>query len=267
MCGEACAAAHTSHNACPVPHAPLLTNDPFPTPPLAGHAAAQQLRAHHQHGGPVGPPHPRRPPGRRLLLRHKVRCACHHRGAAPGGTRGQGAAQGVGHLAGWVCRVWSMPWCCCAAVCLASSCGTTCWTCGCHGHCRSHAVLLSMWLLVASCGCTQLPALHCTPFRCPASGVLLPAGIVTCCTQLPSFSLPPHALPHTASVLLLPAGIVETEFFSVRAFGDPEAAKRATSQFKCLEPTDIADAIVWCLSAPAHMEVDDVVVRPTEQMI
>ncbi len=80
-------------------------------------------------------------------------------------------------------------------------------------------------------------------------------------------TLPPHALPHNAPILPLPAGIVETEFFSVRAFGDPEAAKRATSQFKCLEPTDIADAIVWCLSAPAHMEVDDVVVRPTEQMI
>ncbi len=94
-------------------------------------------------------------------------------------------------------------------------------------------------------------------------------------TRVPGCSQPPcHAskllmclMTHHTAALLLAAGIVETEFFSVRAFGDPEAAKRATSQFKCLEPADIADAIVWCLSAPAHMEVDDVVVRPTEQLI
>jgi NADP-dependent 3-hydroxy acid dehydrogenase YdfG len=60
---------------------------------------------------------------------------------------------------------------------------------------------------------------------------------------------------------------VETEFFSVRAFGDPEAGKRVTSQFKCLEPQDVAAAVAWCLAAPPHMEVDDVVVRPTEQLV
>ncbi|GFR45255.1 hypothetical protein Agub_g6361 [Astrephomene gubernaculifera] len=62
-------------------------------------------------------------------------------------------------------------------------------------------------------------------------------------------------------------GIVETEFFAVRAFGDPEAARKATSQFKCLQPVDVADAVMWCLSCPEHMEVNDIVVRPTEQLI
>lgn len=62
-------------------------------------------------------------------------------------------------------------------------------------------------------------------------------------------------------------GMVETEFFAVRSFGDQSAAAAATSQFKCLEPKDIAQAIVWCLSAPDHVEVNDVVVRPSAQML
>lgn len=53
----------------------------------------------------------------------------------------------------------------------------------------------------------------------------------------------------------------------VRSYGDEEAAKRATSAFKCLQPQDIAAAVMWCLAAPDHMEVNDVVVRPTEQLI
>jgi len=62
-------------------------------------------------------------------------------------------------------------------------------------------------------------------------------------------------------------GVVETEFFAVRAYGDEAAAKAVTSAFKCLQPQDIAAAILWCLAAPDHMEVNDVVVRPTEQLI
>lgn len=62
-------------------------------------------------------------------------------------------------------------------------------------------------------------------------------------------------------------GLVETNFFAVRAFGDEEAARAVTSSMQCLQPSDIAEAVVWCLAAPQHMEVDDVVIRPTEQLI
>lgn len=62
-------------------------------------------------------------------------------------------------------------------------------------------------------------------------------------------------------------GLVETDFFVNRAFGDAAAAKAVTSQFACLQPDDIAQAVVWCLSAPPHVEVDDIIVRPTEQLI
>ena len=53
----------------------------------------------------------------------------------------------------------------------------------------------------------------------------------------------------------------------VRAFGDASAGEKATSQFKCLEPADIARAMLWCLSAPEHVEINDIVVRPREQLL
>lgn len=62
-------------------------------------------------------------------------------------------------------------------------------------------------------------------------------------------------------------GLVETEFFTVRAFGDAAAAQAVTSTMQCLQPSDVADAVLWCLSAPQHMEVNDIVIRPTQQAI
>jgi len=62
-------------------------------------------------------------------------------------------------------------------------------------------------------------------------------------------------------------GLVETEFFAVRAFGDTSQAQQVTSSMKCLQPSDVADAVLWCLSAPDHMEVNDIIIRPTQQMI
>lgn len=73
------------------------------------------------------------------------------------------------------------------------------------------------------------------------------------------------ALPLRVSAIS--PGIVETEFFTVRHGGDVEAAKRATSAFPCLQPTDVARAVLWVLAAPEHMEVNDIIVRPTAQLI
>eukprot|EP00955_Chlamydomonas_euryale_P076557 362713-Chlamydomonas_euryale.AAC.20 len=62
-------------------------------------------------------------------------------------------------------------------------------------------------------------------------------------------------------------GIVETEFFAVKTYGDEAAARAATDAFQCLQPDDVAQAILWCLSAPDHVEVNDIVVRPSAQML
>ncbi|XP_043910498.1 dehydrogenase/reductase SDR family member 11 isoform X1 [Protopterus annectens] len=62
-------------------------------------------------------------------------------------------------------------------------------------------------------------------------------------------------------------GLVETEF-AYRANPDnPELAAKAYSQFKVLEAEDIARAVIFALSAPAYVQVSELVVRPTEQLL
>lgn len=32
-----------------------------------------------------------------------------------------------------------------------------------------------------------------------------------------------------------------------------------------LQPADVAQAVVWCLSAPAHVDTNDILMRPVQQ--
>jgi 17beta-estradiol 17-dehydrogenase / 3beta-hydroxysteroid 3-dehydrogenase len=67
-------------------------------------------------------------------------------------------------------------------------------------------------------------------------------------------------------VSLVSPGYVATEFADVFA-GKPGAAQalQARLNVKMLEAADVAHAIVWVLTQPPHVEVHDVLVRPTEQ--
>jgi NADP-dependent 3-hydroxy acid dehydrogenase YdfG len=59
-------------------------------------------------------------------------------------------------------------------------------------------------------------------------------------------------------------GHVETEFAGVFQ-GDAEKGAETYRRSKALEPRDVADAIVWAVTQPPHVEVHDVLVRPTAQ--
>jgi NADP-dependent 3-hydroxy acid dehydrogenase YdfG len=59
-------------------------------------------------------------------------------------------------------------------------------------------------------------------------------------------------------------GFVETEFAAVYA-RSPEAAAKTYGRMKVLEAPDVAQAILWVVTQPAHVEVHDVLVRPTAQ--
>lgn len=60
-------------------------------------------------------------------------------------------------------------------------------------------------------------------------------------------------------------GLVETEFVP-RMLKDEEAARRITSQFVCLQADDVSSSVIYILSAPPHVEVHDILLRPTEQV-
>ena len=60
-------------------------------------------------------------------------------------------------------------------------------------------------------------------------------------------------------------GLVETEFSLVRFKGDQE---RASNVYKGMEPlsgADIADCIVWVITRPPNVNIDEMVVRPIAQ--
>jgi NADP-dependent 3-hydroxy acid dehydrogenase YdfG len=59
-------------------------------------------------------------------------------------------------------------------------------------------------------------------------------------------------------------GHVFTEFADVFR-GRPGAAAEIDRRFKILEPNDVADAILFVVTRPPHVEVHDVLMRPTGQ--
>jgi len=59
-------------------------------------------------------------------------------------------------------------------------------------------------------------------------------------------------------------GMAETEFSEVR-FGDKEKAKKVYEGLKALSAHDVAEAIVWSLSRPKHVNIQNMVIMPTDQ--
>ena len=60
-------------------------------------------------------------------------------------------------------------------------------------------------------------------------------------------------------------GMVETEFSLVRFAGDTKRAGAVYQGLTPLSAEDVADSILWCLSRPAHVNVQEILLMPTDQ--
>jgi 3-hydroxy acid dehydrogenase / malonic semialdehyde reductase len=60
-------------------------------------------------------------------------------------------------------------------------------------------------------------------------------------------------------------GLAETEFSLVRFKGDAARAKKVYEGTRPLTGEDIAEILVWVAGRPAHVNIDELIVKPTDQ--
>jgi len=60
-------------------------------------------------------------------------------------------------------------------------------------------------------------------------------------------------------------GLVETEFSLVRFKGDAEKAKNVYKGIHPLTGEDVAEAILFCLTRPTHVNINDLIIMPSNQ--
>ncbi len=60
-------------------------------------------------------------------------------------------------------------------------------------------------------------------------------------------------------------GLVETEFSLVRFEGDGERARSVYDGLEPLRAEDVADAVLWAVTRPPHVDVEEILLMPTAQ--
>lgn len=71
--------------------------------------------------------------------------------------------------------------------------------------------------------------------------------------------------PHGVRVSLVMPGIVLSEFQEVAGYNEENFGKGIAQFGKLLEPKAIADGIQWLLTLPPHVNVNEIMIRPTGQ--
>jgi 3-hydroxy acid dehydrogenase / malonic semialdehyde reductase len=72
-------------------------------------------------------------------------------------------------------------------------------------------------------------------------------------------------LKHGIKVSSISPGAVETEFSIVRFDGDADKAKKVYDGLKPLSAKDVADTLEFIVTRPAHVNINDVLIMPTQQ--
>ncbi|MBU6228963.1 MAG: SDR family oxidoreductase [Cyanobacteria bacterium REEB459] len=96
-----------------------------------------------------------------------------------------------------------------------------------------------------------------------------PGGSVYCATKAAvkalSEGLKLDLLGTPVRVTNIEPGLVETEFSQVRFHGDEDRARGVYQNLTALTPEDVADAIYFALTRPAHVNISEILLMPTDQ--
>ena len=66
-------------------------------------------------------------------------------------------------------------------------------------------------------------------------------------------------------VCTIDPGAAQTEFSNVRFKGDATRAAKVYEGMTPLNAEDVAEAILWVASRPAHVNIDEMIIKPTDQ--
>lgn len=72
-------------------------------------------------------------------------------------------------------------------------------------------------------------------------------------------------LPHNIKVSRISPGMVDTEFSLVRFHGNSQKAAKVYEGFEPLYAEDIAEAILFMVTRPDHVNIDDMLIMPSAQ--
>jgi len=110
---------------------------------------------------------------------------------------------------------------------------------------------------------------HVVNLGSTAGELTYPGGAVYCATKAAEKSindgLRQDVLGTPVRVTSIDPGMVETEFSRIRFRGDEERAAKVYSDVTPLTPQDVADAIVWAVSRPEHVNIAHVLMTPVAQ--
>ncbi len=110
---------------------------------------------------------------------------------------------------------------------------------------------------------------HVVNLGSTAQEIAYPGGNVYCGTKaavkLINDGLRIDLLGTPVRVTSIDPGMVETEFSEVRFRGDQERAAKVYQNITPLTPEDVADAIVWAATRPAHVNVAHVLMTTVDQ--
>lgn len=110
---------------------------------------------------------------------------------------------------------------------------------------------------------------HVVNLGSTAGEITYPGGAVYCASKAAERAindgLRQDLLGTPVRVTTIDPGMVETDFSMVRFRGDAERAAKVYQGVTPLTPEDVADAILWAVTRPAHVNIARVLLTPVQQ--